>query len=69
MGPARDFMALGKGHDVGFWTEWLRALSEADPGMLVNIEHEDVELGGIEGIRVAAEVLEQADAAPTAGTR
>jgi sugar phosphate isomerase/epimerase len=60
---AWDFVALGKGHDVGFWTEWLRALHEIDPGMLVNIEHEDVELGRIEGIEVAAGVLKQADAA------
>ena len=66
---AWDFVALGKGHDVGFWTEWLRALYEIDPGMLVNIEHEDVELGRIEGIQVAAEVLKQADAALGAGTR
>src|SRR4051812_20464482 len=66
---AWDFVALGKGHDVDFWTEWLRALYEVDPGMLVNIEHEDVELGRIEGIQVAAEVLMQADAALGAGTR
>jgi hypothetical protein len=31
--------------------------------MLVNIEHEDVELGRIEGIEVAADVLKAADAA------
>ncbi|MGR7027659.1 sugar phosphate isomerase/epimerase family protein [Geodermatophilus sp. URMC 62] len=65
---AWDFVALGKGHDVGFWTEWLRALYDIDPGMLVNIEHEDVELGRIEGIQVATEVLKQADAALGAGT-
>jgi len=53
----------------GFWTEWLRALHEIDPGMLVNIEHEDVELGRVEGIQVAAEVLKQADAALAAGPR
>jgi hypothetical protein len=34
-----------------------------DPEMMVNIEHEDVELGRIEGIAVAAEVLKAADAA------
>jgi hypothetical protein len=31
--------------------------------MLVNIEHEDVSLGRIEGLRVAAKVLRDADAA------
>jgi sugar phosphate isomerase/epimerase len=66
---AWDFVALGKGHDLGFWTEWLRALHEIDPGMLVNIEHEDVELGRIEGLEVAAGVLKQADAALGDDTR
>jgi sugar phosphate isomerase/epimerase len=60
---AWDFVALGKGHDVGFWTEFLRALHEVDPDMAVNIEHEDVALGRIEGLEVAADVLKRADAA------
>ena len=51
-------MALGKGHDAAFWTEFLRALHEVDPDMLVNIEHEDTELGRIEGLEVAAKVLQ-----------
>jgi sugar phosphate isomerase/epimerase len=60
---AWDFVALGKGHDVDFWTEFLRALYDVDPQMLVNIEHEDVELGRVDGLEVAASVLKQADAA------
>lgn len=60
---AWDFVALGKGHDVDFWTEFLRALYEVDPDMLINIEHEDVSLGRIEGLEVAADVLKRADAA------
>ena len=60
---AWDFVALGKGHDVAYWTEFLRALHEIDPEMMVNIEHEDVELGRVEGVRVAADVLRAADAA------
>jgi len=63
---AWDFVALGKGHDVAFWTEFLRALQEVDPNMLVNIEHEDTELGRIEGLEVAAKVLKDADAALSA---
>jgi sugar phosphate isomerase/epimerase len=59
---AWDFVALGKGHDVEFWTQWLRALREVDPQMMVNIEHEDVELGPIEGLEVAAAVLTEAHA-------
>jgi sugar phosphate isomerase/epimerase len=60
---AWDFVALGKGHDTAYWTEFLGALHEVDPDMMVNIEHEDTELGRIEGIAVAAEVLKAADAA------
>ena len=60
---AWDFVALGKGHDTAFWTEFLRALREVDPNMWVNIEHEDVSLGRIEGLEVAAQVLRDADAA------
>jgi sugar phosphate isomerase/epimerase len=59
---AWDFVALGKGHDVAYWTEFLRALHDVDPEIFVNIEHEDVELGRIEGIEVAADVLKKADA-------
>ncbi|MGO1543983.1 MAG: sugar phosphate isomerase/epimerase family protein [Gulosibacter sp.] len=62
---AWDFVALGRGHDVEFWTEFLRALYEVDPNMLVNIEHEDVSLGRVEGLEIAADVLKQADAALT----
>ncbi|PRI11119.1 sugar phosphate isomerase/epimerase family protein [Leucobacter massiliensis] len=58
---AWDFVALGRGHDTAFWTEFLRALREVDPGMWVNIEHEDVSLGRIEGLEVAARVLREAD--------
>ena len=54
---AWDFVALGKGHDTAFWTEFLRALHEVDPEMIVNIEHEDTELGAVEGLEIAAEVL------------
>jgi sugar phosphate isomerase/epimerase len=60
---AWDFVALGRGHDVAFWTEFLRALHEVDPEIWVNIEHEDVSLGRIEGLEVAASVLKEADSA------
>lgn len=66
---AWDFVALGKGHGVTYWTEFLAALHEVDPDMMVNIEHEDVELGRIEGIAAAAEVLKTADAARAARVR
>ncbi len=59
---AWDFVALGKGHDTDYWARWLKALHEVDPDMLVNIEHEDTELGRIEGLEVAAKVLKDARA-------
>ena len=60
-----DFVALGRGHGVVYWSTWLAALAVVDPDMLVNIEHEDVSLGRIEGLEVAARVL--LDAARRAG--
>ncbi|MGN8048932.1 sugar phosphate isomerase/epimerase family protein [Curtobacterium sp. 22159] len=63
---AWDFVALGKGHDTAYWTEFLAALHEVDPEMWVNIEHEDTELGREDGAAVAAEVLLAADAALSA---
>jgi sugar phosphate isomerase/epimerase len=55
-----DFVAVGRGHDVAFWTDFLRALHKVDPGMAVNIEHEDQELDQLEGLRSAAQTLKEA---------
>lgn len=58
---AWQFVALGKGHDTAFWAEFMRALLEVDPDMWLNIEHEDAELGRVDGLRVAAAVLKEAE--------
>ncbi len=42
---------------------FLQALNAVDPDTAVNIEHEDRELGQIEGLRLAAENLKAAGAA------
>ncbi len=52
-----DFVAVGRGHDVAFWAEFLTAVEKIDPEMAVNIEHEDAELGQLDGLRLAAETL------------
>jgi sugar phosphate isomerase/epimerase len=52
-----DFVAVGRGHDVAWWSGFLQALERVDPQMPVNIEHEDAELGQLEGLASAAEVL------------
>lgn len=58
-----DFVAVGRGHGVSWWTEFLRALGEIDPDMPVNIEHEDLELDRLEGLRFAANTLLEAEKA------
>jgi sugar phosphate isomerase/epimerase len=55
-----DFVAVGRGHDVAFWSEFLKALQKIDPDMAVNIEHEDQELDQLEGLRQAAVTLLEA---------
>ena len=58
-----DFVAVGRGHDTAYWTEFLRALHKVDPDMPVNIEHEDQELDQMEGLRFAAQTLIDAEKA------
>lgn len=58
-----DFVAVGRGHDTAYWTEFLRALQRVDPDMAVNIEHEDHELDQMEGLRFAANTLLEAEKA------
>ena len=55
--PAWRFVAVGVGHDVEYWTEFLRALAEIDPDMAVNIEHEDAAYSRLDGLALAAENL------------
>ncbi|MCW2721082.1 sugar phosphate isomerase/epimerase [Pseudonocardia sp.] len=55
-----DFVAVGRGHDVAYWSRFLAALQKVDPDMAVNIEHEDAELGQLEGLESAAETLLEA---------
>lgn len=57
-----DFVAVGKGHDTAYWAEFLKALYEVDPNMIVNIEHEDVSMGRVEGLEFASKVLLEAAA-------
>lgn len=54
---AWDFVAVGRGHDVNYWAEFLRVIDKVDPNMWVNIEHEDTSLGRIEGLEFACRTL------------
>jgi hypothetical protein len=64
---AWDFVAVGKGHDADYWSQFLLALHRVDPGMIINIEHEDTSMGRIEGLEFASRVL--LEAATKAGLR
>ena len=57
---AWDFVAVGKGHDANYWANFLSELNDVDPNMMVNIEHEDVSMGRIEGLEFATSVLREA---------
>lgn len=62
--PSWEFVAVGRGHDKDFWARFLTALARVDPGMAVNIEHEDQSFDNVEGLRLAASnLLEAADVA------
>jgi sugar phosphate isomerase/epimerase len=63
-GSSWDFVAVGRGHDVAFWSRFLAALEKVDPDMAVNIEHEDQELGQVEGLAYAARALLRAAGRP-----
>jgi sugar phosphate isomerase/epimerase len=52
-----NFVAVGRGHDVDYWARFLAALDRVDTSVAVNIEHEDTELGQLEGLSAAASTL------------
>ena len=52
-----NFVAVGRGHDVGHWSRFLTAIEKVDTSIAVNIEHEDTELGQLEGLTTAASTL------------
>jgi sugar phosphate isomerase/epimerase len=60
--PAWRFVAVGIGHDVPYWTGFLRALAEIDLNMAVNIEHEDTSYSRLDGLAIASGNLRAAAA-------
>ena len=65
--PSWQFVAVGRGHDALYWSRFLQALEAANPEIHCNIEHEDFELGQMEGLEFAAKTLH--DAVAMAGER
>jgi len=58
--PSYEFVGIGKGQDLDFWATWLSALQRVNPEIAVNIEHEDAELGPVEGLKHSASALRDA---------
>ncbi|MGW7824745.1 sugar phosphate isomerase/epimerase family protein [Streptomyces puniciscabiei] len=58
--PPWQFVAVGRAHDAGYWRKFLTALKANDPEIAVNIEHEDDEVAPLEGLRIAADTLQEA---------
>ena len=56
------FVALGLGHDTDYWARFLAAITEIDPEMNVNIEHEDAEYDNVKGLQISARNLLEAAA-------
>jgi sugar phosphate isomerase/epimerase len=54
---AWDFVAVGKGHPAEYWAEFIKACDALDTNMWINIEHEDVSMGRIEGLQFACDTL------------
>ena len=57
------FVAIGNGHDVDWWTQFLAAIKAVNPDMNINIEHEDGSMDQLQGIKYAADNLIAADQA------
>lgn len=55
--PAWRFVAIGQGHDVEWWAQFLRECAAINPKMNVNIEHEDAAFSQLEGLELAANTL------------
>ena len=55
--PGWSFVAVGRGHDVDFWSRFLSALEQHTTVSAVNIEHEDAAFGQVEGLAFAARNL------------
>jgi len=54
------FRSVGIGHDLAFWTEFVRALRAVGYDHVISIEHEDPFATIDEGLRLAAGTLRQA---------
>jgi sugar phosphate isomerase/epimerase len=57
---AWSYVTLGDGHDVGWWRQFCAALREAGYDDVLSIEHEDMALPPIDGVRRSVALLREA---------
>jgi sugar phosphate isomerase/epimerase len=57
---AWSYVTLGDGHDVGWWRRFCTALRDAGYDDVLSIEHEDVALSPIDGVRRSVALLREA---------
>lgn len=60
--PAWRFVAVGEGHDVQWWAQFLREIVAINPRMNINIEHEDAAFSQLQGLKLGADNLLAAEA-------
>ncbi|MGW7824358.1 sugar phosphate isomerase/epimerase family protein [Streptomyces puniciscabiei] len=60
--PPWQFVAVGRAHDTSYWRRFLLALHANNPDIVVNIEHEDDEVGLLDGLEIAVGHLREAGA-------
>jgi sugar phosphate isomerase/epimerase len=54
---AWNFVTVGRGHDIEWWTTFVDTLSSVGFDGTLSIEHEDASVPGVEGVREAAALL------------
>jgi sugar phosphate isomerase/epimerase len=57
---AWSYVTLGDGHEIGWWRQFCAALRDAGYDDVLSIEHEDVALPPIEGVRRSVVLLSEA---------
>jgi sugar phosphate isomerase/epimerase len=56
---AWNFVTVGRGHDIEWWTTFVDTLASVGYDGPLSIEHEDASVSGVDGVREAAALLHQ----------
>jgi sugar phosphate isomerase/epimerase len=66
---AWNYVTLGRGHDDAFWRDFCAALRRVGYDDVLSIEHEDVTMAPLDGVRESVELLRRVMPAPGGGPR